>query len=133
MRKIFLIAVVALSLGGCATFQAVGTAFSLATKSLTNPVTKNDLYQIESGMAIVFTALNTYRTACLQGTVDKNCRANIAAVQTYTQQLPPFRDQLRAFVKQNDQVNAVLVYNQLVTLIGNAKNAAANAGINVGG
>lgn len=135
MRKIFLAfaLVGALTAGGCSTLQSIGTAFSLVTKSVANPVTMTDLYQVESGVSLVFVALNTYRTACVQGTADKSCRVNIQAVQQYTRQLPPLLTQLRSFVKQNDQINATVVYNQLVTLITNFKTAAANVGINTGG
>jgi hypothetical protein len=96
-------------------------------------VTKDDLYKVESGVQIAFTALNAYKQSCAQGLVDKNCRANVAAVQQYTRQLPPLLAQLRSFVKQNDQINATVVYNQIVTLVANFKTAASNVGINVGG
>ena len=133
MRKLFLIAALSLGLGACSTLNNIDTAFQLATKSITNPVTKDDLYKVESGVQIVFTALNAYKQSCTQGLVDKNCRANVAAVQQYTQQLPPLLAQLRSFVKSNDQINATVVYNQIVALVGNFKTAAANVGINVGG
>jgi hypothetical protein len=135
MKRIFIAAALAVSLavGGCSTLNNLDTAFQLATKSITNPVTKDDLYKVESGVQIAFTALNAYKQSCAQGLVDKNCRANVAAVQQYTRQLPPLLAQLRSFVKQNDQINATVVYNQIVTLVANFKTAASNVGINVGG
>lgn len=126
-------ALISLSLGACSTLQSLDSAYQLATKSITNPVTKDDLYKVESGVRIAFTALQTYKDACVQGVVDTNCRANVAAVQQYTRQLPPLLAQLRSFVKSNDQVNANVVYNQIAALIANFKTAAANVGINVGG
>jgi hypothetical protein len=133
MKKLLIAAVLALGLVGCSTLQNLDTAFQLATRSITNPVTKDDLYKVESGVQIAFTALNAYKQSCSQGLVDKNCRANVAAVQQYTRQLPPLLAQLRSFVKTNDQINATVVYNQIVTLVANFKTAATNVGINVGG
>lgn len=133
MKKLLIAAVLAVGLAGCSTLQKLDTAFQLATHSITNPVTKDDLYKVESGVQIAFTALSAYKRSCAQGLVDKNCRANVAAVQQYTRQLPPLLAQLRSFVKTNDQINATVVYNQIVTLVGNFKTAATNVGINVGG
>lgn len=132
MKRLFAIAIIALSLAGCSTLQNFGTAVQLATKSITNPVTKDDLYKVESGVRIAFTGLQAYKDSCAQGLVDTNCRANVAAVQVYTRQLPPLLAQLRSFVKTNDQINATVVYNQIVTLIANFKTAAANVGIKIG-
>ena len=118
--------------GGCSTLQNLETAASIATKSVTNPVTKDDLYKVESGVRIAFIALQTYKDSCAQGLVDKNCRSNIAAIQVYTRQLRPLLAQLRGFVRNNDQINATVVYNQIVTLVTNFKAAAKNVGINTG-
>jgi hypothetical protein len=68
----------------------------------------------------------------VQGTADLRCRVNIAAIQKYTRQMPPLITQLRGFVDNNDQVNAVVVYNQLTSLYTNFKSAAAGLGYNVG-
>jgi hypothetical protein len=132
--------VAAISLGGCAgelaTLQsdisAVTSGISLVTKSVTNPVTTTDLYEIESSISIGFTALKAYKQACADGAADKNCKANVAAIQVYTRQIQPYLTQLRGFVKNNDQIDATTVYNQLVTLYGNAKTTAANLGVNLG-
>jgi len=132
MRKFWLTAVIALALGGCAQLQAVGTGVSLVTKSVTNPVTKTEEAQIELSIDAAVVALRGYKTACIQGTADKNCRGNIAAIQRYTRQMPPLITQLRGFVDSNDQVNAVVVYNQLTALYTNFKSAAVGLGYNVG-
>jgi hypothetical protein len=39
-------------------------AAQIVTKSYTNPVTKDDLYKVESGVSIAFTALNAYKDSC---------------------------------------------------------------------
>lgn len=133
MRRIVAVVLVALSLGGCAQLQAIGGGLSLVTKSVTNPVTENELYQIKSSINILMTALVTYRRACLAGSADKNCRANILAIQPYTKEVPIYIDQLEVFVRNNDQINAANTYNTLVTLYGNAKNTAMRLGVNLGG
>jgi hypothetical protein len=133
VRKLFFAAIAALSLGACAQLTAIEGGLSLATKSITNPVTKTDLYKFESGFQVVMTLLQTYKKSCAAGAVDANCKANIAAIQRYTTQIPPYLVQLRAFVKNNDQINAANTYNALVDLYTQAKTTAANLGVNVGG
>lgn len=132
MRKLFFALAIGLSLAGCAQLSAIGTGISLATKSISNPVTTNELYEIEASIRIAVTALQTYKRACLANAADKQCRNNIAAIQPYTRQLPPLLAQLRSFVKNNDQVNAAVVYNQLATLYTNLKSSALALGVNLG-
>lgn len=132
MRKIIIAALAALSLAGCASLGNIGTGISLVTKSVTNPVTRTEEVQIEAAIDAAIVVLKGYKQACIQGTADKSCRANIAAIQRYTRQMPPLIAQLRTFVDTNDQINAVVVYNQLLTLYGNFKNSAAQLGYNVG-
>jgi hypothetical protein len=134
MRNKFLVVALGFGLmvGGCAELQNLQTVLSAATKSVTNPVTNKDLYEVESGMDIAFIALNSYKKACVAGAVDVNCKSNIEAIQQYTRQLPPMVAQLRSFVKSNDQINATVVYNQIVTLTANLKTAAANLGVKIG-
>lgn len=132
MRKFFPVLAVVLALGGCAQLQIAGQALSLAEKSATNPVTKDDLAKFEVASNGVVKILLAYRRACEAGSVDTHCKGNIEAVQVYTRQIPPYIQQLRGFVKNNDQINAYVVYNQLVTLFTNAKATAANLGINLG-
>ena len=132
MKKIALVLVMALSLGGCGTLGNIGTGISLVTKSVTNPVTKQEEAQIELSIDAALAVLRGYKQACIQGTADKSCRANIAAIQRYTRQMPPLIAQLRGFVDNNDQVNAVVVYNQLTALYTNFKTSAGQLGYNVG-
>jgi hypothetical protein len=132
MRKLLILAAVGLPLGGCAQLQMIGSGISLATKSITNPVTKSDEAKIELAFDTAVQLMLTYKKACAAGTVDKNCKANIALVQPYTRQAKPLVAQLRSFVDSNDQINATVVYNQLTTLYTNLKAAAVNVGINVG-
>jgi len=132
MRKIIIAITLSLSLAGCAELQAISGGISLATKSITNPVTKDEEAQVELAIDAAVAVLRGYKRACIQGTADKMCRANIKAIQGYTRQMPPLIAQLRGFVDNNDQLNAVVVYNQLVGLYTNFKNAAGSLGYNVG-
>lgn len=124
MKRLVLAAALTLGLAGCAQLQKIETAYDLATKSIANPVSRDDLYRVEAGIQIVFTALNAYKRACVQGVADANCRANVRSIQAYTQQVPPYLAQLRAFVRDDDQVNALVVYRQLRTLLDTIKTEA---------
>lgn len=132
MKKIAITIVVALSLGGCAQLSAVSQGISLATKTITNPVTREDEAKVELAMDTALQLLLTYRRACLDGTADTHCRANIRMLQPYTRAAVPLLAQLRGFVDNNDQINASVVYNQLTSLYVNLKTAAQSVGVNVG-
>ena len=131
MKKLLLVSLLAASLGGCAQLKAVGTAISLGTTSITNPVTKDRLNQMEAAITIVFTGLEAWRKSCEQGLIPASCKGQINAVQVYTRQIPPYLTQLRSFVKNNDQVNAVAVFNQIVTLADTIKSQAAAGGVTI--
>jgi len=130
--KRLLAALVIVALGGCSTLQNVGTGISLVTKSVANPVTKAEEAQIELAIDAAITVLRGYKKACAEGTADKECRGNIAAIQRYTKQMPTLIVQLRTLVDSNQQLNAIVVYNQLTALYANFKTAAAGLGYNVG-
>jgi hypothetical protein len=130
MRKIVLL--LALVLGGCTAIKDAGTAVSVATTSVTNPVTKDRLAQIEIAANIPLTGLVVYRRACIKGVADSHCRANIAVIQAYTRQLPPYITQLRGFVNNNDQINAVVIYDQITALLTKVKSTASDLGVNLG-
>lgn len=132
MRKILLILTLALSLGACSTLQNIETAVQLGTASIANPVTKTRLNQMESAITIVFAGLKAWKTSCQQGLINADCKQQIRTAQIYTMQIPPYLKQLRTFVRNDDQVNATVVFNQLTTLIGTVKSQAAANGVNVG-
>jgi len=132
VRRIFLVLALSLSLSGCATIQAIETAFQLGTASIANPVTKDRLNQMESAIILVFAGLNAWKQSCQQGLIPADCRNQIAEVQVYTRQIPPYLSQLRAFVKNNDQVNATVVFNNITNLVGTVKSQAAARGVTIG-
>jgi len=132
VKKALLALALGLSLAGCGTLGNIGTGISLVTKSIANPVTKADEAQVELAIDAALQVLRGYKQACIAGTADKSCRANIAAIQRYTRQMPPLIAQLRSFVDNNDQINAAVAYNQLTALYSNFKSTAASLGYNIG-
>lgn len=132
MRKLVAIMMVTLSLGGCTQLQAVSGGISLVTKTITNPVTEQELYAVEATARILVEALLTYRRACIAGSADLRCRENIEAMQPYTRQVKPLLIELRGFVKNDDQINAVVVYNRLTSLYQTVRSSAIQLGIPLG-
>lgn len=128
MRKIILGLVLALSLAGCSTFKNIETAIQFGTASVANPVTPTRLNQVENATILVFAGLNAWKTSCAKGLIPPSCKDQIFTVQVYTRQIPPYLVRLRAFVKNNDQVNAVIVFNQLMDTISAIKAQAATSG-----
>ena len=126
MRKIILAITLSLALSGCASLQ-------LATKTIDNPVTRTQEAEVELVLDSALQGLKTYKKACVDGAADVHCRDNIARIQVYTRQVKPLVAQLRTFVDTNDQVNAIVVYNQLTALYTNIKAAAGAVGVNIGG
>lgn len=98
--------VLALSLGGCAGLH-----------NYNNPITKDTLYEVENTMIIAFAALKAYKQSCKAGAIAQVCKNNIIKVQVYSRRIPTLVKQLRGFVKNNDQVNARIVYDSIVTLV----------------
>lgn len=132
MRRINLAAAliaVSLSFGGCQFFGKLQTLQELGTASVQNPVTRDRLAKIEAGAVLVFAGLNAWRDACEAGTINATCREQIRAVQLWTRQIPPYLTELRRFVQNNDQVNAAVVFNQVVDIIGIVKGKAAENGV----
>ncbi len=143
IRKLAIAATLSLSLalGGCGTLgntlAGVGTALTglPLTTSIANPITKDRLNQLEQAAVLVFTGLNAWKQSCINGVIPATCKAQIAVVQTYTRQIPPYLAQLRLFVKNNDQVNAAILFDNIISLIRTAQSQAAANGvvINVSG
>lgn len=131
MRKIILALTLTFALAGCATFKNIETALQLGTASIANPVTPTRLNQMESAVTLVFAGLNAWKKSCQQKLIPQECRQQIASVQVYTRQVPPYLTQLRQFVKNDDQVNATVVFNQLTDIIATVKTQAATGGANI--
>ena len=132
-RKISLVLALSAALvgAGCSTIQNIKTAVDVGTASVVNPVTKERLNQMENVAILVFTGLDSWKQTCINGTIPASCKAQIASVQVYTRQIPPYLTQLRAFVKSGDQINAVTVYNNVMNLIATVKAQAASSGVTI--
>lgn len=133
MKKLVLVIAVAFGLSGCAQLSNITQGIGLVTKTITNPVTRQDEAKIELAFDAAVKVLVAYRRACLAAVADKNCKDNINQIRVYTLQAPPLIVQLRNFVDNNDQINARVVYNQLTLLYSNLKTAATNLGVGLGG
>jgi hypothetical protein len=129
MKRIILALTLSVALAGCATIQAIETAVELGTASIANPVTKTRLNQMEKAVILVFAGLNTWKDLCARGQINVECKDQIGEAQVYTRQIPPYLTQLRVFVKTNDQVNAALVFNSVIDIIGTVKAKAAAGGV----
>lgn len=129
MRRI-LIVILALSLGGCAALDPNGRSIlaggSSFVASIDNPVTKQKLYQIEQGLVAATQILLVYKRACAQQAIPPSCVAVIAQIQVYTRQAEPLLVDLRRFVKTNNQLSAITIYNELTGLLARI-NAARSA------
>lgn len=120
-----------LALGACAQLKSIETAIQLGTASVTNPVTKDRLYQMENATTLVFAGLEAWKTSCVKQLIPPACRDEIAATQVYTRQIPPYLAQLRTFVKTNDQVSAIVVWNSVLQVISTVKAQAAAGGVTI--
>lgn len=124
---------VAVTAGGCQYFKNIEALSSLGTASIANPVTKERLNDMEAAATLVFSGLNAWKQSCEKGAIPVSCYDDIAAVQVYTRQIPPYLTQLRSFVKSNDQVNATIIWNQVSAIIATVKSQAAQRNVNIGG
>ena len=132
MKKFILVVVLAVSLGGCEQLSMILDAVPKVTASVNNPVTKDMLNTVENGAIVVFAGLKAYKKACVELAVPQSCRGTIEKIKVYTKKLEIILPQLRAFVKDNDQVNAVMAYNAIVGLIADLKTEAGRANIQIG-
>jgi uncharacterized protein YceK len=130
MRNLVLILAVIFStaLSGCAEVSRVTEALTVGVQ---NPVTKQDLYQIENGMIIAFAGLNAYKRVCVQGVIDQSCRDVIRTLQVYTRQLPALLANARTFVRSGDQINARVAYNALLDVYNRFRSIATANNVKV--
>lgn len=129
MRKVLAVCLITLSLGGCAQLQQLQNLSDIATATVANPVTPDRLKQVESGALLVFKGLNLWKKSCSERLINETCNKQIEQVQVYTRQIQPYIFQLREFVKKDDQVNAVSVYNRVMGLIKTVKSQAIANGV----
>ena len=131
IRTFLLATALSAPLTHCAQLQTAFEVANFTTASIANPVTPAMLNNLENAAIVVFAGLNAYRQSCVQGAIPASCKTIIRQMQVYTRQIPPALTQLRAFVRNNDQVNAVIVYNSVANLIASLKTTAAQNNVRV--
>lgn len=118
---------------GCASVERAFGVIGTLTATISNPVTPDMLYSAENAAIIVFAGLSEYRRSCIAGTVPavagRTCGKIIRQTQTYTRRVPGLLVDLRKFVRTNDQINAIVVYNTVQALIASAHSVAAKNNI----
>jgi hypothetical protein len=128
MKKFVLILALIVPLAGCAGLSQRLIGFDI-TASTANPVTPAMLGEIEEGLSAATVGLLTYRRLCIAGKADAHCRGNILRIQVYTKQAKPLILALRRFVRENDQVNAVVAFNTLRDIVLQIKSTRATMGV----
>lgn len=118
MKKLFALVLLLPLLSGC-----------LALESRKNPITKKDLYALETALAVSLSGLNSYRRLCVAKMIDQKCRTVIVQIQSHTKPIPVYMVTLRRFVKDNDQVNALTVFNTVLQLLADSKQIAQMNGV----
>lgn len=131
MKKVLIICALALSLGGCVTANDLASDVANIFQPQANVVTKNDLYAFENSMTLAFAGLNAYKKSCQAGAIGAGCYATISKIQGYTSQIPAILSNVRTFVKNNDQVNAVTYFNEAKSLLTQFEAIATANGIKV--
>lgn len=115
MKKLLVLALIALSLGGCATISALQLAVSSTVTPTQAIVAANAFDAIESGA----TAFLTFCKA--NANVDATCIAgNRRNVIQYTRAGRAARNQMETYVQSSSSIPAA-VYNTVVTAVTNLK------------
>lgn len=119
----------ALFLGGCATDSNLQKAWTFATVGVENPITREHLYVAENSLILAVAAAQSYKRACAQRLIDDRCRTVVAKLQSYTRPAAKALPRLRVFVRANNQINARVVYTELMGYITDFKSTAAAEGV----
>ncbi len=137
MKKIALIILLAASVGGWSPGSCIPQQiFQASTASISNPVTKDMLNDVENGGILIFAGLKAYKKTCVDLVIPQSCRGVIQKIQVYTRKLRQpdgsgILADLRGFVKNNDQVNAVIAYNVAMQLMADIRTIAASNNVQV--
>lgn len=104
----------AVMLSGCsATLETINVALT----DRPNPVTKQMLYNLEQSLVVATTGLLVYKRLCIKKAIDQSCRGTVEYLQGYTRQAQPVLVNLRKFVKEKDEVNAIDAYRTLKQIV----------------
>lgn len=130
MKKLLLSLLLAVTVAGCTpAIQKVTDGLGAIVVGVNNPIGNNELYALENSMIVAFAGLNAYRKTCVAGAIPASCKAVIRRLQVHTRKIPPALNRLRAFVKNNDRVNALTAYNEVKAMIDLFKAEASASGV----
>ncbi len=137
MKRLALILLLAAFAGGWSPGSCIPEQiFQASTASISNPVTKDMLNGVENSGILIFAGLKAYKKACVDLVVLQTCRKTIQSIQVYTRKLrhpdgSGILADLRNFVKNNDQVNAVIAYNAAMQIMADIRTVAASNNVQV--
>lgn len=96
------------ALGGCSTLANVtGLPSAVFTATVNNPITKNDLADVERGYQAALGVANVYVELCRSRQIARaSCRPVVERIQSYVGQAHSALVALRGFVRNNDTINA---------------------------
>lgn len=130
MRKLLLTTCLAFSLAGCGN-QSILTGGNCITCDIPNVITMDELYKAENGLIVVEVGMNTYKSLCREGVIPDSCEGILIKLKKYNKIGRTLLKSVRSFVKQNDQINAVIVFGQLKQLILQLQGEATAAGVQI--
>ena len=121
MRKLLLVAVLGFGVAGCQTVpdfsKSVLQGGASIVTPIQNPIGRKELYALENSFTVAVAAGVAYRRACVRGLVPVSCRDHIVRAQEYTRRIPPLLVQLRRFVRENNQISAITIFQEVKGLI----------------
>lgn len=114
LRKLLLPAVLALALAGCANGSLLdigravtGIPSAVFTTTISNPIGKQELADVERGYQAALGVANVYVELCRTRQLARaSCRPVVERIQSYVGQAHRALVQLRVFVRNNDTINA---------------------------
>jgi len=126
--RLTLVLLASLTFASCAGKSVFQGGPSL-TASINNPVTKDMIYDVENTLVVGVSGLLQYKNACAKKLIDQKCRPIVQKLQGYTRRAKPLLVSLRKFVRENDQINAIQVYNELRNILGQFQQTVAVNGV----
>lgn len=120
MKKLMLVAVLAVGLSGCdwQTTQAVFTGVK-------NPVTASNLYEANLAYDGALKAFNKMKALCAQRVIPNSCRTYVIKGQQVIPQIESARKTAQIFIRNNPTLDASSLVSAYTTLIVALQNNAA--------
>lgn len=96
-----------LALAGCGTIKSVLQGGTSVFTSVTNPVSRTNLAEVESAYGVLLTAAVAYRNACAQKLIAATCRPAVVQLQFANRKAHGAIIAARNFVKNNPTLSAL--------------------------